>query len=242
LNSVKIKRGRAGDRGKRPYHHGDLRRQLLAVAEEIILERGVDGFTLREAARRAGVSPAAPAYHFGDVRGLLTQVALSGFQELDRVLEEADAAGGDSAARRLRLQGQAYVRFALEHPARFKLMFRQDKLDETNQEFLTVAGHSYGVLERAIRAAAGVAAAAPLPTEAYGLLAATWSIVHGFAHLALDGQLRAGPCVRGSDAIVDGLLAQVLEQLPWIATSPEAGMRNSVVHGKVPSEGPAGES
>jgi len=67
LNSVKIK-SRRGSGKKSAYHHGDLRQQLVAATEEIILERGVDGFTLREAARRAGVSPAAPAHHFKDAR------------------------------------------------------------------------------------------------------------------------------------------------------------------------------
>lgn len=225
MNSVKIKRGRG--QAKRSYHHGDLRRQLLQVAEEIILERGVDGFTLREAARRAGVSPAAPAHHFGDARGLLTQVALAGFEEFGRVLGEADAAGGGSPARRLRGQAQAYVRFALEHPARFRLMFRQDKHDLANEAFMAAATQAYRVLEGAIRDATGTPAAAPLSAQAQGLLAATWSVVHGFAHLALDGQLCADPgqvvqdqngqkgaC--GNEAILGLLLGQMLEQLPWL--------------------------
>lgn len=217
MNSVKIKRGRTPR--KRSYHHGDLRRQLLEVAEEIILERGVDGFTLREAARRAGVSPAAPAHHFGDARGLLTEVALLGFEEFGRVLEEADAAGGGSPTGRLHQQAQAYVRFALEHPARFRLMFRKDKHDPGNEAFIAAATHAYHVLERAIREATGSPAAGPLSPEAQGLLAAHWSIVHGFAHLALDGQLQALPChsgAHGNEALLGVLLPQMLEQLRWL--------------------------
>src|SRR5579859_5892417 len=94
------------------YHHGDLRQQLLAVAEEIILELGVDGFSLREAARRSGVSPAAPEHLFKDARGLLTALATLGFREFGAALEKADAAAGADPARRLHDQGLAYVHFA----------------------------------------------------------------------------------------------------------------------------------
>src|SRR5580658_1909495 len=96
---------------KRAYHHGDLKDQLVAAAEAIILERGVDGFTLREAARRAGVSPAAPAHHFKDASGLLAEVAMRGFQDFGDALEAADRRGGADPARRLHEQGLAYVNF-----------------------------------------------------------------------------------------------------------------------------------
>src|SRR6201995_6172875 len=89
----------------RPSHPGDLAGQLVAAAEAIILERGVDGFTLREAARRAGVSPAAPAHHFKDSKGLLTEVARLGFQEFGDALEAADKRGGKNPAKRLNEQG-----------------------------------------------------------------------------------------------------------------------------------------
>jgi AcrR family transcriptional regulator len=162
VNSVKIKSPRAARKTRKAYHHGDLRQQLMAVTEEIILEKGVDGFTLREAARRAGVSPAAPAHHFEDARGLLTAVALLGFQEFGEALRKADAAGGSDPERRLQAQGQAYVRFALEHPARFQLMFRKERLDAASAELAAVAKQSYDVLEGAIRAATGTPSGAEL--------------------------------------------------------------------------------
>src|SRR5258708_6867554 len=79
---------------RKTYHHGDLRRQLIAAAERIIVERGVEGFTLREAARRVGVSPAAPSHHFKDAKGLLTEVALLGFRDFGEALAAADRRGG----------------------------------------------------------------------------------------------------------------------------------------------------
>jgi len=214
LDSVKIKAA-----SKRAYHHGDLRRELLAAAEAIILERGVDGFTLREAARRVGVSPAAPAHHFKDARGLLTEVAMLGFRDFGQALEAADRRGGEDPARRLAEQGRAYVDFALDCPARFQLMFRPEKLDQENAALAAAAYHSYGVLEAAIRVATGTPAGSELSPDGHGLLLAVWSVVHGFAHLALGGQLRdpAGEPV-GREAMIDTLLPLMLRHLPAART------------------------
>jgi AcrR family transcriptional regulator len=214
LNSVKIK-----SRARRPkraaYHHGDLRQQLLTVAEQIILERGVDGFTLREAARRAGVSPAAPAHHFKDAKGLLTEVALLGFREFGDALEAADRAGGADPARRLREQAIAYVNFALKYPARFQLMFRDDKHDHANAGFRSAATRSYGILEGAIRAATNTPAGQELTPQSHGLLLAVWSIVHGFSHLALGRGLHVpgqGPLT--DETVLKSVLPLMLRHLP----------------------------
>ena len=218
LNGVKMddaKHGRKRKPARRTYHHGDLRRQLIAAAERIIEERGVDGFTLREAARCVGVSPAAPAHHFKDAKGLLTEVALLGFRDFSKALTTADERGGVDPARRLYEQGKAYVRFALRYPARFQLMFRVDKHDRTNTEFLRVAEHSYGLLENAIRAATGTSPEQQLDPDGQGLLVAIWSLVHGFAHLALGGEFgnpeRGGG---GTDVILSALLPLTLKHLP----------------------------
>jgi AcrR family transcriptional regulator len=187
---------------------------LLQCAEQIILERGVAGFTLREAARRAGVSPAAPAHHFGDARGLLTEVARLGFEEFGAALQAADSSAGADPDARLSAQAQAYVRFALGHPARFQLMFRHDLHDVSNQEFVSTAERSYHILERAIRAATGTAADAELSGSGYGLLLAMWSIVHGFAHLALGGEFTAQRLGGSQEAILTTLLPLMLKHLP----------------------------
>jgi AcrR family transcriptional regulator len=214
LNSVKI-----AARGKRPagrgYHHGDLRAALIAAAEQLVVERGVDGFTLREAARRAGVSPAAPAHHFKDMRGLLTAVALLGFRDFAAALEAADQRGGADAQARLREQGAAYIAFAIQYPGRFLLMFRHDKHDRENAEFVAAAKRAYRVLEDAVRAATGTSPDGVLPAEGQGFLLAMWSIVHGFAHLALGGELGIGPeTKRGRSMILETLLPAMLQHLP----------------------------
>jgi AcrR family transcriptional regulator len=208
---------------KRPYHHGDLPAKLIAATESLILERGVDGFSLREAARRAGVSPAAPSHHFGDARGLLSEVALLGFRDFGDALAAADARAGDDPARRLDAQGAAYVAFAIQNPARFLLMFRNDKCDMTYAPLIEAGDRAYGLLEDAVRAAARVKPGAPLPPDAFGLLLATWSIVHGFAHLALGGKFdfaldamgKAGARKKsGQQAILGTLLPLMLRQAP----------------------------
>jgi AcrR family transcriptional regulator len=214
LNTVKIVA-----KGKRParrgYHHGDLRAALIAAAEQLVVERGVDGFTLREAARRAGVSPAAPAHHFKDMRGLLTAVALLGFRDFAAALEAADRQGGADPQARLRAQGAAYVAFAIQYPGRFLLMFRHDKLDRENAEFVNEARRAYRVLEAAVRSGTGAPPDGVLPAEGQGLLLAMWSIVHGFAHLALGGELGIAPeTKKGRTLILETLLPAMLQHLP----------------------------
>src|SRR5215213_6595995 len=105
----------------RPYHHGDLRRALLEAAVEAIAEVGPAAISLRDLARRAGVSHAAPAHHFGDKAGLLTAVAADGFRRLAATLGEAYEATGSFLE-----VGVAYVRFAVTHRAHFEVMFRPE--------------------------------------------------------------------------------------------------------------------
>src|SRR5260370_669497 len=167
---------------RKTYHHGDLRRQLIAAAERIIVERGVEGFTLREAARRVGVSPAAPSHHFKDAKGLLTEVALLGFRDFGEALAAADRRGGEDPMRRLYEQGVAYVRFALRYPARFQLMFRLDKHDHSNAEFVRVSQQSFRILENAIRAAPATSKDQELSPDARGLLIALRSTLLAYSH------------------------------------------------------------
>ena len=206
---------RAKRERKSPYHHGNLRKQLVEAAEEIILERGVHGFTLREAARRAGVSPAAPAHHFKDSRGLLSELALLGFEEFGDALLAADRRGGRDPHQRLYEQGLAYVTFALKNPARFQLMFSHGKCDMKYKNLAAVADRAFKVLEGAVRAASGMAEADPMTPEAYGLLMANWSLVHGFAHLALGGEFDRPARRRGGrSAILKSFLPLTLAHIP----------------------------
>lgn len=215
MKKAPVRKKAAKPAAKRAYHHGDLREKLIAATETLIRERGVDGFSLREVARRAGVSPAAPAHHFGDARGLLSEVALLGFQEFGDALAAGDALGGSDPGARLYEQGKAYVTFALKNPARFQLMFAQGKCDPAYKNLNEVSNRSFAVLEGGVRAAMGLSASAAMPAEGYGYLMAVWSCVHGFAHLALGGQFDGPAQMRGMKGeISKTFLPLMLAHLP----------------------------
>jgi AcrR family transcriptional regulator len=172
-------------RRKGGYHHGDLRSALTQAAAALIDERGVEGVTLREAARRAGVSHGAPYRHFSGRDALLAELARDGFVRLVTALEEAAPRGGREVAR-------AYLRFALAKPQRFRLMFvlAADAERETGWR---------EALQRTMRAFAraywGLAEAQDLQRAAV----AAWSLVHGLAQLMLDGHVGAADSSEAGD-------------------------------------------
>jgi AcrR family transcriptional regulator len=188
----------------RPYHHGALREALVAAAEQIVEEVGPDRITLREAARRAGVSHAAPAHHFGDLGGLLTAVAARGFERLGGALAAA-AAAAPPAEDALTATGRAYVQFALAHPGLFQLMFRTRALDQNAPQLAAAADQAFAVLAGASPAQPGRAGDA---RARMGQLVGSWALVHGFAVLAIDGRLDG--VLRDAGTDLAGLLESVL--------------------------------
>jgi AcrR family transcriptional regulator len=200
LNSVKT---------SRPYHHGALRPALIEAAEAVIAERGLEGFSLRETARRAGVSPAAPAHHFGDVRGLLTAIAAQGFRDLADALQAADRAAGADRQARIRRQGVAYVRFALARPARFDLMWRDGLLNKGDAELGEAGDRAFQALDRMARGEGAPQGGPGDPALAPSI--AAWSIVHGFARLAVDGAF--GGATGDAERAAETLLPRVLDHL-----------------------------
>lgn len=162
-----------------PYHHGDLRRTLLEAAEELLAEKGIGGFTLRECARRAGVSPAAPAHHFGNVTGLLTAVATHGFETLSDAMETAAAATDGSPNARLLALGQAYVAQALQFPGRFRVTFNSMGLDSNDKALAKAGARAYQILVDGVAAVTGAESSHIKPIF-------VWSVVHGYANLILD--------------------------------------------------------
>ena len=123
-------------RPRPPYHHGDLARALLQAADEIIEEEGLEAFTLRSCARRAGVSHAAPAHHFKDRAGLLSAYAASIFRDLTAFVEDHVQQAGLDNYDRLQAVGLAYIRFALQRPSAFSLIFRCESLDKNAIELI----------------------------------------------------------------------------------------------------------
>ncbi len=191
----------------RPYHHGDLKAALLVEAERILEAEGVQALTLRAAARGAGVSHAAPANHFGDLTGLLSELAAAGYQRFSDDLETAAGRAGEDPAARSDAMGRAYVGFARRHPHLFALMYRSERLDPERP-----ALHAALVRARSTLRSAATGAEAPAsPLLGAASAAARWSLVHGFAMLLIDGRLAdiIGSLPAGEDA--DSLLEAVLE-------------------------------
>lgn len=169
------------------YHHGALRSALLDAAEATLLESGIEAFSLRECARRAGVSHGAPAHHFGSAKGLLTAFAAVGFERMsERMQQYADAAGADRSARLVAV-GQAYIDFALDHPAHFRLMFRSDRLNREDPGLRRAGEAAAQALSWALSDALTPHQPAPAVLQDRCLLA--WSTVHGLAMLILDANL-----------------------------------------------------
>lgn len=160
------------------YHHGDLRAAVLTAAGKIIEKEGLAGLSVREAARSAGVSHNAPYRHFPDRQALLVALAAQGFSELDKALENRSG----------RELAEAYVRFALERPERFRLMFG------AQLGLHAQAKATYEHVARSIAGIGGEMAHAP---------AAAWSLVHGLAQLLLEGHLE------NNEAFVRNVLSAV---------------------------------
>src|SRR5215471_5826327 len=156
----------------RPYHHGDLRPALLRAAVATITEAGATAMSLREVARRAGVTHAAAAYHFGDKAGLFTAVAVEGYRELGEALREA-------ARRGFLEMGVAYVRFAVTHRAHFEVMYRPELYHPDDPEVSRARADAAALLYGTASPDAAQLAAG----------AAAWSLVHGLATLWLNGNL-----------------------------------------------------
>jgi AcrR family transcriptional regulator len=115
------------------YHHGDLRAALIKAADDIIAEGGIEAFSLRAAAQRAGVSPGAPAHHFGSAKGLLTEVALLAFERIGQIIDEVGRA--DDVVADVRALSLAFITFAVHHPGHFRLMFRNDLVNRTDPRY-----------------------------------------------------------------------------------------------------------
>lgn len=174
------------------YHHGDLKAAILTQAAALVAERGADGISLRELARAAGVSHAAPAHHFTDRRGLFTALATEGFELLATALTDARPQFIDAA--------KAYVRFALDHPGHYEVMFDKSLYDDTDPGLVAASSAAGAELNRGVGTLADPKAAA----DPAGAALAAWSLVHGFSMLWLNDAIdTAGDPI----ARVEGLAA-----------------------------------
>ena len=166
------------------YHHGDLREALIKAADEIISKEGIEGFSLRTAAQRAGVSPAAPAHHFGNARGLLTEVAILAYQRADRYIGQAGHS--DDVVEDVRAVSLAFINFVLHHPGHFRLMFRNDLVDRSDPRLAAVNKAPGMRLGRAVLAYRGRTAVDASSFDDAADMLCGLATLHGLAHLVLE--------------------------------------------------------
>jgi AcrR family transcriptional regulator len=173
----------------RPYHHGNLRETLLQGAVRVIAEVGPAAFTLREVARRAGVSHNAPYRHFRDKDALLATVAAQGFRELTRAMREAGERPSKvplNALEKLKQSGLAYVAFAVRRPEHFTVMFDAPVVTSKDPEYAQAPQEAFNTLVNYIRNCQEEGQLPAGNTLERALYA--WSLVHGIAKLAVAGR------------------------------------------------------
>lgn len=197
------------DERRQRYHHGDLPAALLAAVAEQIQEGGVSEVGLRETARRAGVSHAAPAHHFGDLQGLLTAFAIQGHRMLARELVDRLNEIGEADTRTyLVTVGVTYVTFAVEHPSHFAVMFRPDVIDPDDPALQAAGQPNFDVLLAAVTA--HQADGWRPDRDPLELAVMTWSSIHGLTQLWLGGlvdeRLRQGGIATFARSLLDLIL------------------------------------
>jgi AcrR family transcriptional regulator len=197
---------------RRDYHHGDLRVTLLDTVGRIIRERGIAFVSIREVARRASVSHAAPAHHFRNKSGLLTAFAAQGYDRLAEAMGDAVAsAHATTPPDVLEAMGRAYVRFALDNREHFGIMFRAELLDSRDELYVRATGRAFAAVRDTMARAASdgyLNGADPMVT-----VASAWSLVHGLAALWLSGQMQDRTGSSDADAFAAAVTAFFVEKV-----------------------------
>jgi AcrR family transcriptional regulator len=193
------------------YHHGDLKRALTEAALGLVKDKGPKGFTLREVARRAGVSAAAPYRHFSDKAQLLAAVATQGFVQLHETLS-ASADDELDLTRQVLDSGRAYVRWAVTHPDYYQVMFGAE-LDKSDKPELLAAGARAfdDLLDVIVRCQEANLLPAGDPREIAG---PTWSLLHGIASLAIGRDLSHVGIGEDPQALAERSLGALLFRQP----------------------------
>jgi AcrR family transcriptional regulator len=213
------KEGRGGPRG---YHHGNLREALLRAALQLIAEKGPAGFTFAEAARWAGVSPAAPYRHFRDRDELLASVALRGFEQFEAALSRAWDDGRPDAFTALDRLGRAYLEFARSEPAYYSAMFESGIPQTTSAELRDAGERAFAVLRTAAEKICGQTIGPPRP-PAMMVALHIWSMAHGIASLFGRGDSARRPLPMTPEELLEAEILIYLRGLGMAAKNSEKG-------------------
>lgn len=197
---------------KKSYHHGDLASELLKAAEHELSENGIEAFSLRAVAKRAGVSHGAPAHHFKDVRGLLTALAAQGYERIIEAQHKRQHSAKADPESQLIASGLGYIDFAVQNPALFRLMFSSEKPDRNDDNFAAVANFAFDKLAADIE---NVLGANPYSDPiAMRDVMASWAIVHGLAELMISGRMeRPMGFAKIANAEQDAILREIITRV-----------------------------
>jgi AcrR family transcriptional regulator len=204
-----------------PYHHGALRAALLKAAERVRERDGRAGLTLRAVARDAGVSHAAPTHHFGDLTGLVSELAAIGFRQFNTAMAAAGSAAGPVLMEKALARAKAYVAYAQAHPGMYGLMFRTERLDMKRPSLHEAAEASFAGLAGAIGASRQEQISeTALSLDQAAAIARAWSLVHGFTMLLLDDRLcdilRRLPEGTDAETLLDAMLKSTIGRPPGL--------------------------
>jgi AcrR family transcriptional regulator len=170
-------------RGERGYHHGNLKEALLQAALDLITQKGPGGFTFADAARMAGVSPAAPYRHFRDRDELLSSIAQRGFEQFEALLTQAWDDGRPDTITAFERVGKAYLAFAREEPAFYSAMFESGVPVETTPALAAASERAFAVIRAAAERLAALAPPGVPRPPALMMALHIWSMSHGVASL-----------------------------------------------------------
>jgi AcrR family transcriptional regulator len=174
-------------RAERGYHHGNLKEALLQAALGLIAEKGAAGFTFADAARMAGVSPAAPYRHFRDRDELLSSIAQRGFEMFESALNAAWDDGRPDTVTAFERVGKAYLKFAREEPAFYSAMFESGLPVDRNPALQAAGERAFGIIRAAAERLAALAPPGITRPPALMMALHIWSMSHGVASLFARG-------------------------------------------------------
>lgn len=215
-------RGGDGDTGRRGYHHGNLREALIRAALDLIAAKGPAGFTFAEAARSAGVSPAAPYRHFRDRDALMADVACQGFARFEAMLETAWNDGRPDHTAAFCNLGKAYLAFARTEPAYYQAMFEAGVPLDQHPELRQAGDRAFAVVRRAADA---LCEGLPRAGRPPGLMVAlhVWALSHGVASLFARGDAGRRPLPMSAEDLLEAAVLVYLQGLAGGAAPAPAG-------------------
>ena len=201
---------KTADKGR--YHHGDLRAALVEATRELVEEKGPDQFSVSEAARRAGVSSAAPYRHFKDRDELLAAACMDGMQRHYKAMEDALAALPPRSLKRIDRLGDVYVRFAQDEPGMFRLIFGAQHRPDSIAEFKSDGADPFKLVVSEVASVLGIAPDAPEAARRAFLL---WTFVHGLSFLLIDDKVEHA----GIPIDLDAMLAEISQRIVGMPVS-----------------------